>query len=138
MSEAQSDPLNELMGRLSVLVVEDEGFFLRLAQTVLKQLGVQNIVTARDGIEALQILNSPAAPLIHLIISDWEMPKMSGLGLLKEVRRTRPAMPFLMLTAHATEAFVRTAKDNGVDAYVIKPFSPADLGRRIKGIFQQR
>lgn len=116
--------------RVSVLLVEDDAFALRLAQSVLKQLGVITIMVARDGAEALNVLRTEAGK-IDLIISDWSMPKMSGLELLKTVRAFRPDMPFIMLTGKTSPEFVLDAKDNGVNGYVIKPFTPDQLYRRL-------
>lgn len=116
--------------RVSVLLVEDDAFALRMAQSVLTQLGVVTIKVARDGAEALNVLKAEAGK-IDLIISDWNMPKMSGLELLKTVRAFRPDMPFIMLTGKTSPEFVLDAKDNGVNGYVVKPFSPDQLYRRL-------
>lgn len=126
-SPIQIDPK---LTRVSVLLVEDDAFALRMAQSVLKQLGVITILVARDGEEALSVLRSEAGK-IDLIISDWNMPKMSGLELLKTVRAFRPDMPFIMLTGKTSPEFVLDAKDNGVNGYVVKPFSPDQLYKRL-------
>jgi two-component system chemotaxis response regulator CheY len=115
---------------VSVLLVEDDAFALRMAQSVLKQLGVVHIKIARDGVEALNVLRTEAGK-IDLIISDWNMPKMSGLELLRTVRAFRPDMPFIMLTGKTSPEFVLDAKDNGVNGYVVKPFSPDQLYKRL-------
>lgn len=121
--------------RLRVLLVEDDAFAQRLATAVLKQLGVTNLVVVKDGLAAIQQLSYEDARF-DLIISDWNMPNVSGLDLLKHVRRTWENMPFLMLTGNANEEFVRTAQANRVDAYVIKPFSPAQLKQKIMVMFR--
>lgn len=120
--------------RLRVLLVEDDIFTQRLAVSILKQLGIEHITPLKDGQAAIELLSESE---IHfdLIISDWNMPHVTGLDLLKHVRSTWENMPFLMLTANANEAFVRTARDNRVDAYVIKPFSPNQLKQKIMAIF---
>lgn len=120
--------------KLVVLLVEDEPFSMKLTEGVLKRLGVRTVITARDGAEALRILES-SADRFNLIISDWSMPQMSGLELLKEVRRTWENMPFLMLTGNATTDFVLQARDSGVDAYIVKPFSPDQLNRKLRSLF---
>ncbi|MBP7066439.1 response regulator [Ferrovibrio sp.] len=121
--------------RLRVLLVEDDAFAQRLATAVLRQLGVTNLVVVKDGQAAIQQLSYEDARF-DLIISDWNMPNVSGLDLLKHVRSTWENMPFLMLTGNANEEFVRTAQANKVDAYVIKPFSPAQLKQKIMVMFR--
>lgn len=120
--------------KLTVLLVEDDGFALKLAQSVLRNLGVGHIILARDGAEAIKVLDSKATKA-DLIISDWNMPNVTGLDLLRHVRKTWANMPFIMLTGRATEDFVVAAKDNGVNGYVIKPFSPDQLMKKIQSVF---
>ncbi len=120
--------------KLTVLLVEDDGFALKLAQSVLKNLGVGHVILARDGAEAIKVLDSKATKA-DLIISDWNMPNVTGLDLLRHVRKTWANMPFIMLTGRATEDFVVAAKDHGVNGYVIKPFSPDQLMKKIQSVF---
>lgn len=115
---------------LHVLVVEDNPRTLKLIQAVLKDMGVGQAFTAKDGREAQTFLDG-GADLINLIICDWNMPRMSGLDLLKQVRMSYPEMPFLMVTARGTIDSVVAAKKSGVSAYVVKPFSPAELEQKI-------
>ncbi|WP_428246817.1 response regulator [Ferrovibrio sp.] len=122
--------------RLRVLLVEDDAFAQRLAASVLKQLGVSNLVMVKDGQAAIDQLNQDDTTQYDLIISDWNMPNVTGLDLLKHVRKTWENMPFLMLTGNANEDFVRIAQANRVDAYIIKPFSPAQLKQKIMAIFR--
>lgn len=128
---------NPLFTKLTVLLVEDDGFALKLAQSVLKNLGVSHVILARDGAEAIKILDSKATRA-DLIISDWNMPNVSGLDLLRHVRKTWQNMPFIMLTGRATEDFVLAAKENGVNGYVVKPFSPDQLSRKIQSVFNMK
>lgn len=120
--------------RLRVLLVEDDPFTQRLATSILKQLGVDNLTAVKDGQAAIDLLNRTEIAF-DLIVSDWNMPNVTGLDLLKHVRRSWENMPFLMLTANANEEFVRAARDNRVDAYVIKPFSPNQLKQKMMAIF---
>jgi two-component system, chemotaxis family, chemotaxis protein CheY len=122
------------IAKLTVLLVEDDGFALKLAQSVLRNLGVGHVLLARDGAEAIRILDSQATKA-DLIISDWNMPNVTGLDLLRHVRKTWHNMPFIMLTGRASEDFVVAARDNGVNGYVIKPFSPDQLMRKILAVF---
>lgn len=120
--------------RLRVLLVEDDLFTQRLATSILKQLGIQNLTAVKDGQAAIDLLTRTELQF-DLIISDWNMPNVTGLDLLKHVRRSWENMPFLMLTANTNEDFVRSARDNRVDAYVIKPFSSNQLRQKITAIF---
>jgi two-component system, chemotaxis family, chemotaxis protein CheY len=120
--------------KLVVLVVEDNAFAQRLARQVLTQLGVQNITIVADGQAAIEVLEEDEFHC-DLIISDWNMPNVTGLQLLQHVRTTWENMPFLMLTGNQTADFVQQARANRVDAYVIKPFSPMQLRQKICAIF---
>jgi two-component system chemotaxis response regulator CheY len=133
MNTQQGAPGDPLFANLSALLVEDDAFAIKIAQTVLRQLKVPYVSTAKDGAEALDVLNS-GTQRFDLIVSDWNMPEMSGLQLLKAVRMKWPGMPFIMLTGKASPEFVVEARDNGVDAYVVKPFSPAQLGQKIAAV----
>jgi two-component system chemotaxis response regulator CheY len=127
----------QIFSNLSVLLVEDDAFAVKIAQTVLRQLHIPYVSTARDGAEALDILNANMQRF-DLIVSDWNMPEMTGLQLLKAVRRKWVNMPFIMLTGKASPEFVVQARENGVDAYVVKPFSPSQLSQKIQGVLQAK
>lgn len=122
---------------LSVMLVEDDAFALGLERRILERLGIRNIITAADGEEALAFLETG---LLHfdVILSDLRMPKVDGIELLKKVRAGWPEIPFLMLTADRTETSVLSAQDLGVDAYVTKPFSPSQLLKTLRIIFERR
>jgi two-component system, chemotaxis family, chemotaxis protein CheY len=97
-------------------------------------MGITDIVAVRDGEQALAVLEHEQGRF-QLIVSDWNMPRMSGLEFLKAVRRRFPHMKFVMLTGKATSDFVVAAREHGVDAYVVKPFSPNQLRRKIESLF---
>lgn len=120
--------------KLNVLLVEDNAFAQRLARQVLVQLGFQNIHMVKDGQAAIEALEE-AELRYDLIISDWNMPNVTGLELLQHVRKSWENMPFLMLTGNQTVEFVQQARANKVDAYIIKPFSPLQLRQKICAIF---
>jgi two-component system chemotaxis response regulator CheY len=125
------------LDRLRVLLVEDDMFAQRLAAGVLRQLGVQNLTIVKDGQAAIDLLGTTQVKF-DLIVSDWNMPKVTGLDLLKHVRKTWENMPFLMLTGNANEEFVIAARENKVDAYVIKPFSPSQLQQKLAAMFNMK
>ncbi|MFY8095840.1 MAG: response regulator [Niveispirillum sp.] len=120
--------------KLNVLLVEDNAFAQRLARQVLVQLGVQHIHIVPDGKAAIEALEDSELRY-DLIISDWNMPNVTGLQLLQHVRKTWENMPFLMLTGNQTADFVQAARANKVDGYIIKPFSPLQLRQKICSIF---
>lgn len=130
---ARPQPLPTYAG-LRVLLAEDEPMATKLAQGALKVMGITDIVAVRDGEQALAVLEREQGKF-QLIVSDWNMPNMSGLDFLKAVRRRFPHMKFVMLTGKATREFVVAAKQHGVDAYVVKPFSPNQLRRKIEALF---
>jgi two-component system chemotaxis response regulator CheY len=132
---SQTGAADNPFARLAILLVEDEPFAQKLAQTALRQIGVSSIILAKNGQEALEVMNLPHKKF-DLIVSDWNMPEMSGLDLLKKVRQTWPDMPFIMLTGKTTADFILAAKDFGVNGYIAKPFAPAQLTAKIAAVLK--
>jgi two-component system chemotaxis response regulator CheY len=115
---------------LKILVVDDFATMRRIMKNILKQLGYTNITEADDGTTALEELKRGS---FDLIISDWNMPKMTGLDLLKLVR-SDPAfkdIPFLMVTAEAQKQNVIEAVQAGVSNYVVKPFTAEAIADKL-------
>lgn len=122
---------------LRILLAEDDAFARRLTVSTLKRIGINQITETADGLLALKAIAAAKAPF-DLIISDWNMPNMTGLDLLRLVRDEHPAMPFLMLTGNAGIDMVKTARTHRVDAYVVKPFSTDQLRSKIAAILNIR
>ncbi|MBA3008833.1 MAG: response regulator [Proteobacteria bacterium] len=120
---------------IKVLIVDDFATMRRILKNILKQLGFKNLVEADDGTTAWEILENQA---IDLIISDWNMPKMTGLELLKKVRAdSRYARkPFLMVTAEAQKQNVIEAVQAGVSNYVVKPFTAEAISDKLAKILK--
>ena len=118
---------------LSVLVVDDEGSVTRLIRMMLTDLGVAQVFTAKDGREALDFLGD-FDDMIDVIICDWNMPRVSGLNLLQQIRTADPDVPFLMLTGRADADSVKAARDVGVTGYVLKPFSAEQLHAKLSTV----
>jgi two-component system chemotaxis response regulator CheY len=120
-----------------ILVVDDFPTMRKIVRGVLKQLGYTNIEEAEDGEQAITILQS--APF-DFIVSDWNMPNMTGLELLKAVRANPKTkhLPFLMVTAEADKENIVEAVKAGVSSYVVKPFNAGTLKEKIDRIFQAR
>jgi len=124
------------LGKLKVLVVEDNREAAHLIRMVLRDMGVNQIFDATDGREALDFLDK-SEQFINLVISDWNMPRMTGIELLRQIRSVRPDMPFLMITARGSVDAVKEARDQGVSAYVVKPFAPAELERKLISLYRR-
>ena len=115
---------------LRVLVVEDSFQAVALIRGMLTDFGITQIYTAKDGKEALDFLGT-CDELIDVVMCDWNMPRMSGLEVLRQVRTVDPDMPFLMVTGAADPDSVLAAKSNGVTAYIAKPFSANILKKKL-------
>jgi len=127
-------PLNT---NIRVLIVDDFATMRKIIKNILIQLGFKDIVEAQDGVDALEILKKQR---IDLIISDWNMPKMTGLDLLKAVRSNEDfkGIKFIMITAESQKENVIEAIKNGVNQYVIKPFTPKTLQEKLEKILEER
>jgi two-component system chemotaxis response regulator CheY len=119
--------------QIKILVVDDFATMRKVVRNLLKQVGYENIVEAEDGVMALKALKS------QKIISDWNMPNMTGLELLKAVRADEDlkTTPFLMVTAEALQDNVITAVKAGVSNYIVKPFTAEVLNDKIKKILEK-
>lgn len=120
--------------KMKVLVVDDFSTMRRIVKNILRQLGFENIVEADDGENAVRKLESER---IDFIVSDWNMPNMSGLELLKWVRSHDEFkdLPFLMVTAEAQKENVLEAVKAKVSNYIVKPFTAETLSEKIEKIF---
>jgi two-component system, chemotaxis family, chemotaxis protein CheY len=119
---------------MKILIVDDFATMRRIMKNILKQIGFTNIIEADDGTTALAELQKTS---VDLIISDWNMPKMTGLDLLKAVRSSDNLknLPFLMVTAEAQKQNVIDAVQAGVSNYVVKPFTAEAISDKLKKIF---
>lgn len=121
---------------IKVLVVDDFATMRRLVKGVLKHLGFSNIIEADDGSTALNELKKEP---IGLIVSDWNMPKMSGLELLKAVRGDDSLrhLPFIMVTAEGQRENVLEAVKAGVSNYIVKPFTPETFNEKLQKVLSR-
>lgn len=118
---------------LTVLVVDDFLTMRRIVKKILRDLDFQNIIEAEDGSAAVDILKTNK---VDLIVSDWNMPKMTGLELLKHVRGDEGIkdIPFLMVTAEAQKENIIEAVKARVSNYIVKPFTAATLEEKLSKI----
>lgn len=119
---------------MNILVVDDFSTMRRIVKNILRQLGFNNIIEADDGTTAMAKLKSEP---IDFIITDWNMPKMTGMELLKEVRADEKLkkIPVLMVTAEALQENIIAAVKAGVNNYIVKPFDAKTLSEKINKIF---
>ncbi|MEN9810436.1 MAG: hypothetical protein RLZZ488_2003 [Pseudomonadota bacterium] len=123
---------------LKILVVDDFPTMRKIVRQVLRQLGYNDVQEAEDGESALKILRQK--PDIQFVISDWNMPNVTGIELLKSVRAdpNLKGLPFLMVTAEADKENIVEAVKSGVSSYIVKPFNAATLKEKIEKIFANR
>ncbi len=121
---------------INFLVVDDFATMRKVLRNLLKQSGHENVVEAEDGVSALQIIKTQK---IDFIISDWHMPSMTGLDLLKSVRADKEVSdtPFLMITAETVPDSIMSALKAGVSSYIVKPFTAEVLNERIVKIMEK-
>lgn len=122
------DPIRSIR----ILVVEDQLQTRTWIVDVLRTMGVRDILSAADGVEALETVKRER--YIDLIICDWAMPRMNGMDLLTAVRAILPGIPFIMETGHGTVDHVLAARERGVDAFIVKPYSAAQLEVKIRTV----
>ena len=118
---------------MNILIVDDYKTMLRIIRNLLKQLGFNNVDEASDGSEALQKLRDKG---YGLVISDWNMEPMTGLQLLREVRKDMKLKDthFIMITAESKTDNVVAAKEAGVNNYIVKPFNAATLKVKLESV----
>jgi len=121
---------------MRILVVDDFSTMRRIIKNILRQLGFTNIIEADDGSTAWETLNKER---VDFVISDWNMPQMPGIDLLRKVRGSEElgAMPFLMVTAEAQQENIIEAVQAKVSNYIVKPFTAETLGQKIDKIFEK-
>lgn len=121
----------------SILVVDDFATMRRIVSNLLREAGVAHIAEAEDGVEALRKLE---AGNFQFVVSDWNMPNMTGLELLKAVRSSPKLkhLPFLLITAEARKDNIMDAAQAGADGYIVKPFTAVILNEKIAAIIKRK
>ena len=119
-----------------VMVVDDSSVMRQIIKNNLKQLGFElaNLLDAEDGEEAMKRISEGG---VDLVISDWNMPKMTGIDFLKTVRSDGALkdLPFLMVTSEADKEKIMEAVQAGVNQYIVKPFNANQLEEKLREIF---
>ncbi|MCG6906204.1 MAG: response regulator [Desulfobacteraceae bacterium] len=118
---------------IKILIVDDFATMRRILKNILKKIGFTDIIEADDGSNALKVLEKEK---VDLVISDWNMPKMTGIEFLKAVRANTAFkdLPFLMVTAEAQKQNIIEAVQAGVSNYVVKPFTEEVITEKLAKI----
>ena len=121
---------------MKILVVDDFSTMRRIIKNLLKDLGFANIQEADDGVTALPMLQQGE---FDFVVTDWNMPGMQGIDLLRAIRADANLkhIPVLMVTAEAKKEQIVAAAQAGVNGYVIKPFTAATLKEKLAKIFER-
>lgn len=114
---------------MRVLLVDDSGTMRTIQRRCLSKLGIEDVVEAEDGVVALQAFTNGT---FDVVLSDWNMPKMDGLSLLKEIRTRNTQIPVIMITTEAERSRVMEAIQHGVSDYLVKPFTPDGLKEKLE------
>jgi two-component system, chemotaxis family, chemotaxis protein CheY len=122
-----------LADQLKVLIVDDTTTSRMLIRDGLQALGIKNITFAADGEQALKAMMSQPA---HLVISDFNMPNLDGLGLLRALRQNGPTQrtPFIMLTGKGDKELLQKAIQSGMNNYLTKPFTVPALKSALEAV----
>jgi two-component system chemotaxis response regulator CheY len=121
---------------MKILVVDDFSTMRRIIKNLLRDLGFPNTQEADDGNTALPMLQTGR---FDFLVSDWNMPGMTGIDLLRNVRNDPKlaTMPVLLVTAESKRAQIVEAAQAGVNGYIVKPFTAATLKEKIDKIFER-
>lgn len=117
---------------MKLLVVDDSSTMRRIIKNTLQRLGYEDILEAEHGLQAWEIMDSVEG--IKVLITDWNMPEMNGLDLVKKVRADQRFVdiPIIMVTTEGGKAEVITALKAGVNNYIVKPFTPQVLKEKLE------
>jgi two-component system, chemotaxis family, chemotaxis protein CheY len=121
---------------LKFLVVDDFSTMRRIVRNLLKELGYTNVDEAEDGVVALQKLKGAN---FQFVVTDWNMPNMTGIELLKAIRADAGLkhLPVLMITAEAKKENIIEAAQSGASGYIVKPFTAGTLEEKMNKIFEK-
>ena len=122
--------------KMNILVVDDFSTMRRIVKNLLIEIGFSNISEADDGKTALPILEAGG---VDFLVTDWNMPGMPGIDLLKAVRANPKlaSLPVLMVTAEAKREQIMEAAQAGVNGYVVKPFTADTLKEKVDKVFER-
>lgn len=119
---------------MKILVVDDSSTMRRIIKNTLARLNYKDVLEGGDGVEGWEAMN--ANPDVEMLITDWNMPEMNGLELVKKVRADERFvdLPIIMVTTEGGKAEVITALKAGVNNYIVKPFTPQVLKEKLAAV----
>ena len=117
---------------MRILVVDDSSTMRRIIVNTLQRIGFTDCVEAADGQDALAKFD----PSVSIVITDWNMPVMTGTQLARALRTAGHAVPILMVTARSVQTDMEEARAAGMSNYIVKPFTPQLLKEKIDGLLQ--
>ncbi len=119
---------------MKLLVVDDSSTMRRIIKNTLSRLGYEDVLEGEDGVQGWSVLNDN--PDMGMLITDWNMPEMNGLELVKKVRADArfADLPIIMVTTEGGKAEVITALKAGVNNYIVKPFTPQVLKEKLAAV----
>ena len=122
--------------KMKFLVVDDFSTMRRIVRNLLKELGYTNVDEAEDGVVAMQKLSAGG---IDFVVTDWNMPNMTGIELLRAIRANAQIahLPVLMIPAEAKKENIIEAAQAGASGYIVKPFTAATLSEKLAKIFEK-
>lgn len=120
-----------------ILIVDDMMTIRKIVRKTLKEIEFSNFEEAANGTEAWRLLHEIQG--VEIVISDWNMPQMTGMELLKLIRQHDDLkhLPFIFLTAESDIAQVKQALESGADNYILKPFTPKDLKDKLEQTYEK-
>ncbi|MDP2831817.1 MAG: chemotaxis response regulator CheY [Pseudomonadota bacterium] len=121
---------------LKILVVDDFSTMRRIVRNLVKELGYANVDEAEDGVAALQKLKGGN---FQFVVTDWNMPNMTGIELLQAIRADAGLkhLPVLMITAEAKKENIIAAAQSGASGYIVKPFTAGTLEEKLNKVFEK-
>lgn len=121
---------------IRILIIDDEREARSMLRNMLIELGVTQVFESPDGRQGLEFMDS-VPEYVDMVICDWNMPKLSGIELLRQLRSVCADIPFLMVTGRSDIESVIEAKKSGVTGYIAKPFSHKELRDKLGKVMQK-
>ena len=123
--------MSEDIAELKILIIDDTNEARSMLKNMLTEIGITQVFEASDGKEGLRFVDT-AFDFVDVILCDWNMPKMSGLSLLRQIRSVDAKFPFVMITGRGDLSSVAEAKGAGVSGYILKPYSMTQLEAKLR------
>ncbi len=123
--------MSDQLSKLRVMLVEDDPTIAKLLLLMLQAMDIEVVFTAHDGTQALRFLGEREGA-VNTVICDWNMPNMTGIDLLRQVRSVDANMQFLMVTGNPTADHVLQARSHGASAFIAKPFYAETIREKLE------